>query len=192
MTSVFVFLLMILAVFCIAKRIYNFIRAAALRFVFKYKLRTICNEKKYKIKFLRNPILSFFKISSIPDVTVKTNEAEYLLRFITCRNRKRIWYFINDKIYVRVFRVFFATPGAPRHAPIDLSKKLGHIPPIDKKYADPRTKNMIPVLLFNPSPVEINYLDEENQKLVAGNGSVIHGQTVYNANGFLNILGGRE
>ena len=191
MISALVFFLMVVFVCLIFKGAYNIIRAVFLRIVFLHKLKKLCTSKKFRLAFVRNPISSFFKISSTPDMILKSDTAEYVIRLITCRKRKRIWYFINEGLYVRVFRVFFMMRYSHRADPFDISKKLGHIPALDKKYADHR-KNVVPVYIFNPSPTEINYINEDNEKLTAGNGSVIHGTAIYNGNGFLNMLEGRE
>ncbi len=189
MLSALVLVLMVVLICLFFKGIYNIVRATILRVAFMSKLSKLCRDKKYKLTFTRNPAASFFRVSSSPDITLKTDDTEYVIRLITCRHRKRIWYFINDRTYVRVFRVFFALRYSHRMDPFDISKKLGHIPPLDKKYIK---SSSTPVYIFNPSPVEINYISEDNEKKLGGNGSRIHTTTIYNGNGFLNMLGSRE
>ena len=182
----------ILVVFCVIKGIYNFAKTFILRFSFTRKLNKLCAEKKYKISYPRSPYASIFKCSSAPDIALKTPEKEYLIRLFTCRQRKRIFFFINANTYIKVFRVFFALPGSRRHDPFDIIKTLGQLPDPDSSFTKPTSLEKVRVLLFNPAPAEINYIDENNNKLIAGNGSVIHGWTVYSAEGIINALGGRE
>ena len=189
MLSALVLVLMVVLICLFFKGIYNISRAIVLRVAFISKLSKLCKDKSYKLSLVRNPAFSFFRLSSAPDMILKTNDSEYIIRLITCRHRKRIWYFINDRIYVRVFRVFFTLRYSHRMDPFDVSKKLGHIPSLDKKYIKP---NSTPVYIFNPSPIEINYITEDNEKKLGANGSVIHGTAIYNGKGFLNMLGGRE
>lgn len=189
MLTAVVFLAMIVLAVCMIKSIYQIIRVFVLRSSLEKEIDVICLEKEYEIEYLRTFTASIFKASSTPDVIIKTRNSEYLIRFITCRQRKRMWYFVNAEYYVRVLRVYFAFPGSRRYDPFDIIKKLGVLPPFEEKYTkSPTNLKKVPVMLFNPSPVEINYINEKNEKFIAGNGSVLHGWTVYNSRGFLNAL----
>lgn len=189
LTAVVLIGMMVIA-YCLIKSAYQIIRVFVIRASFMKKVNKKCVEKMYSITHPRTFLASIIKTSSTPDMIIRTPENEFIVRFITCRQRKRMWYFVNAEYYVRVLRVYFNFPGSKRYDPMDLNRKMGRLPPIDNKYSDESNNSAKTtlVMLFNPSPVEINYIDENNKKFIAGNGSVIYGWTVYDGNAFLSLL----
>lgn len=182
------YLLLILLALFIVKGIYNWLHAIILRIMLCIKLDKICKKKGYKIEKPRFIFASFFCYSKNPDIIIRADSTDYLVRIITCRARKRIYHFVNHEWFVRVFRYYILTLAFHSGTPVTLSKSCKYLPPIDKTYlvADGRNKQV--VLLFNPSPLEITYTTRTNHREIGGNGTVFDGWTIYNGKGFVQEL----
>ncbi|MBO7740186.1 MAG: hypothetical protein J6S34_01535, partial [Clostridia bacterium] len=64
------------------------------------------------------------------------------------------------------------------------------IPELDESYTK-MSDNIQLILLFNPSPLVINCTND-GKKEEAGNGSQFSNYTIYNANGFINLLKSKD
>ena len=115
---------------------------------------------------------------------LKTNEKNYLIRFITCRKRKRFYHFASAEYYAFYSKLFFALPLAKKEESLNIQETFRYLPPLADSFIckeeDLETET---ILLFSPAPVEISY----NGKILS-NGSMLEGSTVYNGNGFLDFL----
>lgn len=176
-----------LFVLFILKGIYNWIHAIILRVMLYAKLGKICREKGYEIQKPRSIFASFFRLSSAPDVIIRTSDTEYLLRIITCRARKRVYHFVNHEWFVRAFRYYVLSLAFHSGEPLTVTKICKYLPPLDGKYIIPDCKQQV-VLLFNPSPLEISYTTRSNQREIGGNDSDFDGWLIYNAKGFAKLL----
>ena len=173
----------------ILKGIYNWVHAIILRISMYAKLGKICHEKDFEIIKPRNMFASMFRFSSKPDIVIRTDGTEYLIRLITCRARKRVYHFVNHEWFVRAFRYYILTLAFHSGTPFTLTKRCKYLPPLDEKYisAESDRKHQI-VLLFNPSPLEITYTTKTNRREIGGNGSFFDGWLIYNANAFAKHL----
>lgn len=187
--TVFSILLLALFWFCLIKGCFNFIRALIHRWRFCRKLTKICREKGYEIKKTRHPLASFFRYASKPDLIVRTDDSEYLLRYITCRAHKRFWHFVTPEYLVKYTRLYFAFHAVNRPIGFRLTEHFGYLPPFsDLGEPSQSTLRRQPILLINPSPVDVSCVLDGKGKVIAENGRPFKGWLFYNAKGFLNLL----
>ena len=183
-------LLYVLFFFCLVKTIYNWIRAFILRASFKRKLTKLCSEHCYDIKTVGGFWRSLFRYTSKPDIILKTPHTKYIIRFVTCRARKRFYHFVTPQFYAKYMKLYFAMFGASKELGFRMFETSGYIPELDESYTK-KSDNVQLILLFNPSPLVIN-CTSNGKKEEAGNGSQFSNYTIYNANGFINLLKSKD
>lgn len=180
--------ILILCYFAVAalilKGAYNWVRAIFLRLSFLIGLGRICRENGFELKKPRAAFASFFRYSPKPDIIVKTGDAEYLIRLITCRARKRIYHFADHEWFVRALRLMLLLMSAPGES-LTLFRKLKRLPPLDEKYLTPDSKV---ILLFNPSPIVITFTTHSNRREIGADSADFDGWLIYSANGFKKLL----
>lgn len=179
------YLLMFLLALFIIKWIYNCLRAIVLRIILYIKLAKVCKNKGYIMEKTRFILASFFKYSPKPDIIIRANDIDYIVRVITCRARKRIYHFVNHEWFVRVFRYYILTLAFHSGTPVTLSKSCKHLPPIDEKYLQHDGRKKQVVLLFNPSPLDITFTTRANRREIGTNGADFDGWVIYNAREFV-------
>lgn len=168
------------------KATYNLVRAVILRLAFLKKLASLCKRKGYKVQKTRLWFASFFAYSEKPDRIVLCDSIRYNIRFITCRARKRFYYFVNSNYYIRIAKMIVALPAARIASEYNPFIKFGYIPPLDSEYTDGEAQT---ILLFNPAPVEITARNSSGTgKIIIGNGDTLDGCLAFNGNGFINFL----
>lgn len=174
----------------LCKCLFNHIRAVVLRVKFYFNLRALCTKNNYKTEYPRNLFASFFKYSSKPDIIIKADGIEYILRFITCKARKRTYFFMTSEHYLKCMKLYFAMPLARASTDVDMLAAYKYIPPVKERYtSDTDGIERRTVFLFNPAPVDITTVNSSGTgRVVVGNGSVIDGCLAYNGNGFINFL----
>lgn len=182
--------ILILCYFAIAalllKGAYNWLRAIILRTSFIISLGRICREKGFELKKPRNIFASLFCLSPKPDITVKAGDAEYLIRLITCRARKRVYHFADHERFVRAMLLnllLFTAQG--EH--LTLFRRLKYLPPLDEKCLTPDSRV---VLLFNPSPLSVTFNESPSRRELGTDGADFNGWLIYSAAGFKKLLGG--
>ena len=185
------YLVMILAALFVLKGIYNWVHAAVLRISLYIRLRGVCKSRGYEMNMPRFIFASFVRYSSRPDVIIKTGGVDYLIRIITCRQRKRVYHFVSHEWYVRVFRYYLLSLAFHSGTPLVLSRRARRLPPLDESFlsGEGDVKKQM-VLLFNPSPLEITFNSpREGGKKVAANGTDYDGWLIYNGKAFSKMLG---
>ena len=178
----------------LVKSIYNLIRALVLRSAFLKQLKKSCSVLGYHITRSNCFFSSFFGwLRKAPDLVIENSERRYLIVFITCQARKRFYYFINDRYYIRSMKLYTWLPMAKKVTASSIFKTIKPVPQMDEAFLGGDDKNEHQILLFNPSPVQISHLDENGtRKMIDGNGSFIYKWTIYDATTFLNYLNRRE
>ncbi len=152
-------------VIVISASIFSFVRALINRILFYKQIDQICKTKNYKITFPRKLLASFFRYSDKPDIIIETPDKNYLIRFITCKNKSLFYNFPTPEWYVSFERVL--------SAPINPTGRFRHLPPFDKKYYCDNTENQC-IMIFAPCMPKISYLKDKNSKReLAGNSVVI-------------------
>ena len=164
--------------------IYTFLRALFIRISFLKKLKAIAKEKNYVIIRKRAFFASFFKNASVPDVILKTNDTEYLIRFITCKTRKSFYHFASREYFAHTIKIVFALPLSKEASHLSIFPTFRYLPPLRRELCGGSEEiKYQTVLLFSPAPVEICY---ENR--VLSNGSRLEDCLIYNGNGFIDFL----
>ena len=185
-------LLYVLFLFCLIKTIYNWIRAFVLRSNFKRKLTKLSSQRNYRIEIVGGFWKSLFQYTSKPDVILKASTYTYVIRFVSCRARKRFYHFVTPEYYAKYMKLHFAMlVPSRRQVSIDelgfrLLESSGYIPDFDEEYTK-EYRNVKKILLFNPSPIVIT-CNCDGKKEIVGNGSQFCDYTVYTAKGFLDLL----
>lgn len=183
---IFIGFLVAIPAIIVLEWIYQMIRALVLRLRFDRNLKLICIRNDYKINRTRPFVASFFKHSSKPDLVVATPNAEYLIRFITCRNKGRSYHFPTSEYYVSSLRSTHVMSGTN----LNVLTSFKHIPSITPCFlTDTNAVKKVQILLFNPSPREISYVNaEKNKKEFAHSGTAYENVIFYDASGFLDFL----
>ncbi len=162
--------------------VFSYVRALINRITFYKKIIAICDSKNYKITFPRKLLASFFRYSDKPDIIIKTFDNNYLIRFITCRNKSLFYNFPTSEWYVSFERVL--------SAPFNLTGKFKHLPKIDKLYfsSDEKIENKC-IIIFAPYLPKVSFLNENSAKReLVGNSINIEDWTVYNIESYLKNL----
>lgn len=162
--------------------LYNTVRVLILRIKFYKDLQKRCDKNCVGIRKARTFLSTFFTHSSKPDLVVETSDTEYSVRFITCRSKGRSYHFPSPEFYVSSLYSTHVMSGMGLHS----LASFRHLPRMKEI---PSEKKIVQVLLFNPSPREITYVDQDKaQKVLAANGAQYEGILFYNAQGFLDLL----
>ena len=158
-------------VIVISAAIFSFVRALIDRILFYKQIKQICKTKNYKITFPRKLLASFFRYSDKPDVIIETSNKNYLIRFITCKNKNLFYNFPTSEWYISFERVL--------SAPINPTGRFKHLPPFDKKYyrVNDNIEN-IRIMIFAPYVPKISYLNGESSKRELAGSSIKMGDWI--------------
>lgn len=171
----------------IVKGVYNWLHAIILRISLYIKLEKICKRHGFIMERPRFIFASFFRYSKRPDIVIKANGVDYIVRIITCRARKRIYHFVSHEWFVRAFKVYMLLPFMNSEDMV-LFKRAKYIPPVDEKYLkDVKNKKQV-VLLFNPSPLDITFTSRQSRRQIGSNGADFDGWLIYNGRAFAELL----
>ena len=148
------------------------------------QIKKICRERKHRLTLHRSPIASIFRLSKKTDLSVETHERVYHVKLFSCLARKKIYHFVDRNSYVTYLKVYFALPFAAKASESLLfstfHRFMAEVPSDGEKESF--------VLLFNPVPNDVTYIDETGMRRVAGNGSFIDSMLVCNAKGFCELI----
>ena len=147
-------------------------------------LKKICKKQGYTLKFHHSPFLSvFFKWHKI-DFSVHTNQKIYRVKLLTFFSPKKVCHFIDEHSYVCYLKSFFALPMATKVSE-HINNRSYHRLPI---FSTAENENEVFVLLCNPTPNEITYVEKDGSRQIADNHCVIGSIHLYNAKGFCSLL----
>ena len=167
-------------VIVISASVISFVRAFVDRILFYKQIKQICKGKKYKITFPRKLLASFFRYSDKPDVIIETSNKNYLIRFITCKNKNLFYNFPTPEWHVSFERVL--------SAPINPTGRFKHLPAFDKTYFRDNIENKC-IMIFAPCIPKISYLKDKNSKReLAGNSIEMEDWIVYDSKCFLSNI----
>ena len=167
-------------VIVISASVISFVRAVVDRILFYKQIKQICKGKKYKITFPRKLLASFFIYSDKPDVIIETSNKNYLIRFITCKNKNLFYNFPTPEWYVSFEKVL--------SAPINPTGRFKHLPAFDKTYFRDNIENKC-IMIFAPDMPKISYLKDKNSKReLAGNSVEMEDWIVYDSKYFLSNI----
>lgn len=166
--------------------IIRLIRVIIMRISFIRKLRSICNKKRYQIKIHRFPLASVFYKSKKIDLSIIAPDMTYHVKLVASFSSKKVYHFVDKNNYVTYMKTFFMLPMARK-----VSENIGFVsfhrmPDIEKPYR--QAANAKYILLFNPLPNEITYVDENGRREIAGNGTKLQNVYIYNGKGFCSLI----
>lgn len=167
-------------VIVISASVFSFIRAFIDRVSFYKQMEQICKTKNYKITYPRKLLASFFRYSDKPDIIIESDNRNYLIRFITCKNKSLFYNFPTPEWYVSFERVL--------SAPINPTGRFKHLPPFDEIYYNNTIENKC-IIIFAPHIPKISYLKDKNSKReLAGNTVQMENWIVYDSKYFLSNI----
>lgn len=155
MIAIILIVLIPVLVVVISASVFSFVRAFIDRILFYKQIKQICNEQNYKIIFPRKILASFFRYSNKPDIIIETTNKNYLLRFITCKNKSLFYNFPTPEWYVSFEKIIAA--------PINPTGKFKHLPAFSEIYYNANIDANL-VMVFTPYLPKISYLTEKNAK----------------------------
>lgn len=175
---------------------YTYKRIFAMR-----KILTLKESAKARVKRLRHPFASFFKLSDKPDLVIQIGKSIYLVRFINGRGARRFMHFASESFFITYSKMRlsvgsltslrgrrgpskpgFITTGA--HS-VKILPKL-NIPEEYITKRDVYDTKLVPVLILNPAPNEVSYVTEKKTSIkVAFTGDEIYGQKIFTATSFI-------
>lgn len=165
MIAIILIVLIPVLVIVISASVISFVRAFIDRVSFYKRLKQICKEKTYKLTLPRKLLASFFRYSNKPDIIIETDNKNYLIRFVTCKNKSLFYNFPTPEWYISFERVL--------SAPINPTGKFKHLLPFDERYYSDTVENKC-IMIFAPCMPKISYLKDRNSKReLAGNSVVI-------------------
>lgn len=155
MIAIILIVLIPVLVVVISASVFSFVRAFIDRILFYKQIKQICNEQNYKIIFPRKILASFFRYSNKPDIIIETTNKNYLLRFITCKNKSLFYNFPTPEWYISFEKVL--------SAPINPTGKFKHLPAFSEIYYNANIEANL-VMVFTPYLPKISYLTEKSAK----------------------------
>ena len=183
MEVIFMLLDILIVVFSVLY-VFRLIRALSMRNKLIRQIKGICKSKKHRLMIHRSPIASIFRLSKKTDLTVETGNVTYHVKFFTTLSKKKIYHFVNRNNYITFLKIYFALPFAIKASESILFSAF-HRFETDTPEAHENEKY---ILLFNPVPSDVTYIDPVGAHRVAGNGTVMDGLCVYNAKGFCELI----
>ena len=192
-------ILNLLIVILICVLIYRGVYAISKRCFLLSRIKPLKAECGARVRFLRSPFASFFRLSKKPDIAIEVGRTVYLIRLINGINGYRLLHFASKNYYV-TYKKFNLYPGgrakkgghfgikALTPAGTTTSSRRVHILPdmiIPQKYAGRNeydSQSIVPVLVFNPAPCEVSYVTEERNAIkVAFTGDEFNGYKIFTA-----------
>ena len=147
-------------------------------------LKKLCKKQGYTLKFHHSPFLSIFLKWHKSDFSVYTGQKIYRVKLLTFFSPRKECHFIDDHSYVCYLKSFFA---------LSMPTKISEHPNILSyhrlpAFSDSQSENETFVLLCNPTPNEITYIEKDGSRQIADNHCAIGSVLFYDANGFCSLL----
>ena len=174
-----------LIIVCVLLRTFYF-KKIGKRVKFVRKLKRLCRKRNLRL----DDKAGFWKgmrfLSDGYHFTVQTPTVKYYVRYLTCFNynsevtfhsKKEIIIHKNLNAQKNKFKVLFGIIENHRTRDFSFDTVFEPLPK--------RTENIV---LLNPVPREIDYLDRDGMKTPTGSGEKLFGYTVYNGTDFLKLL----
>ena len=185
MISLLIVALDIFIVVFLVLNIVRLIRVVFMRLKFTKNIKSICEDKQYVLQKHRSFLTSVFHKSDKIDFTVKTDDSVYRVKFIASLSSKKVYHFVDENNYITYYKMFFALPMANQTSESTHFLSYHRFPTVKKENNGDKY-----VLLFNPLPSDITYIDRNGSNQTAGNGSMIGDFYVYNGKGFCSLIKG--
>lgn len=146
-----------------------------------------------EIKYVKPPFLSFFKISKVPEITVKLGDKIYLIRTFLGGGIGKVVHFASEEWLVRFSRLRAAGYSKRRlgekivnaRSGFAVGTKVFRLPRLDLSAYREDGREVIPVIIFNPAPGEVSYVTKEKTAILdAYTGDSVLGTLVFTSSTF--------
>ena len=184
MFTLILLVLDIIVVLSIVLGITRLVRVLSMRTKCITNLKSVCKKRGYECKIHYFPFLSVFFKWHKTDVSIRTAEKIYRVKFLTFFSSKKVCHFIDENSYVCYLKSFFALPMATKVSEHINMVSYHRLP----TFATSQNEDEVFVLLCNPTPNEITYIDKDGSRQIADNGSKIGSLWIYNAKGLCALL----
>ena len=153
------------------------------------KLKRLEGKIGAKVKILKNPLASLFRISKTPEIAVETEDKVFLMRLISAGGFFKFMHFVNEKYTVSFCRSRVFTGGDSVLGELTTyARKVRIFPDYDASY-DSGDKTVVNVYMFNPTPMAVTYVSEEKTSMgVAMIGAELYGYKVFTGTSFVEHL----
>lgn len=163
------------------------------------RLRSLAKIAGARVRILKFPIISYFRLSSSPEAIAEVGNKVYLIRFFNGRSGLSFVHFASDrfavtysKIHISIGNIFIkgARRGYARgqSAPDTSRQKVYIIPQIEvaKEYEPARGREVIEVLMLCPEPCEVTYVTETKNAIKAAfTGDEVYGRRIFTPDTFV-------
>lgn len=147
-------------------------------------IKKICKKQGYTLKLHHSPLLSLFYKWHKIDFSVHTNQKIYRVKLLTFFSPKKVCHFVDEHSYVCYLKSFFALPMATKVSEHINNRSYHRLPAFPPR----ESENEVFVLLCNPTPNEMTYIEKDGSRQVADNNCTVGSVLLYNAKGFCALL----
>ena len=195
MGEFFGFIFLLISLFFIYKITKN-LWARILLIIRLGSLKKTCNAK---VRYLRFPLFSFFKLSARPDISVEIGDTVYLIRTIGAGGSSKSFHFASPNFTVTYTPFSLMITGRRRSGRgggalgvtgNPMFTKVRYLPDLqipDEFLRDSR-KTVVPVLIFNPAPGTLTHVTEEKNRIsLAFTGDEFYGYKIFTASTFVSF-----
>ncbi len=179
---------------------FNFVTRVAKRLSAHITLSKIGKACGAKINYTRLPILSMFKLSKKPDMTIEIGDDIYLARFINGRSSRTMLHFASPEYFVtyvqRSFLLGYRGFGGMRVSKDSMAimtsrRKVKILPQLEIPREllsdnEKENKKIHQILIFSPCPSEVTYVTNTKTSIkLAFTGDEFYGQKIFSAKTFI-------
>lgn len=160
-----------------------------------FKLRSVSGAE---VKFLKLPLLSLFRLSSTPEISVKLGGAQYLVRIFNGGGIGKVVHFATAEYAVRFsrFRISAYVKLRGREKLVNarsgfaVGTKVIRVPKMNTSGIAPTEDvRTVEVMIFNPASGEVSFVTEEKTSIrVAFTGDDVLGTRIFTAGTFVNYV----
>ena len=186
MFTLILLVLDVIVVSSIVLGIVRLVRVLSMRTKCITNLKSVCKKRGYELKIHHSPFLSLFFKWHKTDISIRTAEKTYKVKFLTFFSSKKVCHFVDENSYVCYLKSFFALPLATKVSEHINTVSYHRLPTLTAS----QNEDEVFILLCNPTPNEITYIEKDGSRQVADNGSKIGSLLVYNAKGLCALLDG--
>lgn len=157
------------------------------------RINRLKKETGAEIKYVKPPFLSLFKISKVPEITVKLGNKIYLIRTFLGGGIGKVVHFASEEWLVRFSRLRAAGYSKRRlgekivnaRSGFAVGTKVFRLPRLDLSAYREDGREVIPVIIFNPAPGEVSYVTKEKTAILdAYTGDSVLGTLVFTSSTF--------
>lgn len=187
MIVMFIFTVEGIILFFLIRFVYAMIRAFFIKRETLSKLNALCKRKGYKTERHRGMLATMLTMPKKTDMTVRTPEKEYRIRFITCRYRFKSYHFATVEHIVTWFPQVIKMISKKSESFYNGFTSYRYCPML--KIDEPDTEKVENILIFDPEPFNLTKANEHGFHIPVEDGDSIGLYKAYRAKAFLELLG---